>query len=93
MSGTQEIRTRCLLLRRHATEDAAPLYENFGKDPAMFEYTGWNPYATPRMAEERERASSSTRTRNPRFCGWAIDSEGKLVGTIGAYGYDAEKGV
>ena len=30
---------------------------------------------------------------NPRFYGWAIDSEGKLVGTIGAYGYDAEKGV
>ena len=30
---------------------------------------------------------------DPRFCGWAIDSEGKLVGTIGAYGYGAEKGV
>ena len=58
----------------------------------MFEYTGWNPYATPRMAEEREREFIDAYA-DPRFCGWAIDSEGKLVGTIGAYGYGAEKGV
>lgn len=51
MPGTQEIRTRSLLLRRHVTGDAAPLCENFGIDPAMFEYTGWNPYATPQIAE------------------------------------------
>jgi ribosomal-protein-alanine N-acetyltransferase len=92
MPGTQEIRIRRLLLRRHVTEDTAPLYENFGKDPAMFEYTRWNPYATPRMAEESVREYVDAYA-NPRFYGWAIDSEGKLVGTIGAYGYDAEKGV
>jgi ribosomal-protein-alanine N-acetyltransferase len=68
MPGTQEIRTRCLLLRRHATEDANPLYENFGKDPAMFEYTGWNPYATPRMAEERAREFIDAYA-DPRFYG------------------------
>lgn len=49
--GTKELRTSRLLLRRHVMEDAAPLHEGFGTDPAMFEYSGWNPYATLEMAE------------------------------------------
>ena len=28
---------------------------------------------------------------NPRFYGWGIVYEGKLIGTIGAYDYDADK--
>ena len=38
MSGTVELKTNRLLLRRHQSEDAAVLFEEFGRDPKMFEY-------------------------------------------------------
>lgn len=44
--GTIEIKTDRLLLRRHVEEDAVPLNRNFGLDPEMVKYSGWNPYAT-----------------------------------------------
>jgi RimJ/RimL family protein N-acetyltransferase len=90
MPGTQEIRTPRPLLRRHMAADARALCEGFGRDPAMFAYTGWNPYATPQMAEVAVREYIEAYA-DPRFYGWAIESAGRLVGTIGAYDYDAQK--
>ena len=90
MSGTVELRTERLLLRRHVAEDAKPLHENFGQDPVMFEYSGWNPYATPEMAAGTV-AEFIAGYEDPRTYAWAITHDGRLVGTIGAYDYDAEK--
>ena len=90
MSGTKEMRTSRLLLRKHTKADAKPLHENFGKDPAMFEYSGWNPYATPEMAEKTV-AELIANYEDPRVYAWAIEHDGRLVGTIGAYDYDADK--
>ena len=84
--GTAELSTERLLLRRYRPEDAEDLYQFFGKDPAMVQYSGWNPYATPDMARETvERFIDSYREK--RFYGWAIDCDDSLVGTIGAYDY------
>ena len=84
--GTSDLRTERLLLRRYRPEDAEDLYEYFGKDPAMVQYSGWNPYETPDMARETvERFIGSYRDRH--FYGWAIDCDDVLVGTIGAYDY------
>ena len=91
MAGTQELKTARLLLRRHVTEDAKPLHERFGCDPAMYEYSGWNPYATPEAAEETV-ARFIDSYADQRFYGWAIEHEGRLVGTVGAYDYNAERG-
>ena len=52
MSGTIEMKTDSLVLRRHQSEDAEVLFEIFGSDPQMFEYSGWNPYQTYAMAVE-----------------------------------------
>ena len=52
MSGTVELKTDRLILRRHKSEDASVLFEIFGSDPQMFEYSGWNPYQTKAMAVE-----------------------------------------
>lgn len=71
-------------------EDAMPLHEGFGIDPAMFEYSGWNPYATPEMAE-RTVAEAIASYPDPHFYGWAIEHKKRLVGNIGAYDYDAKK--
>ncbi len=87
MPGTIEIETPRLLLRCHVMADAAPLHENFGQDPAMYEYSGWNPYAT--LAEAEQAVSHFIESyRDPRFYGWAITHGGRLVGTVGAYDYD-----
>ena len=90
MPGTKEIRTARLLLRKHVEADAEPLHESFGKDPAMYEYSGWNPYATPEMATTTV-AEHIANYDNPHSYAWAIEHDGKLVGIIGAYDLDADK--
>ena len=90
MPGTKEMRTPRLLLRKHVEADAEPLHENFGKDPAMFEYSGWNPYASSEMARKTV-AELIAGYENPRAYAWAIEHAERLVGTIGAYDYDADK--
>lgn len=89
MSGTVELKTDRLLLRRHQSEDAAVLFEIFGSDPQMFEYSGWNPYQTREMAAETV-ASFIKSYADPHFYGWGIVRNGKLIGTVGAYDYEAD---
>ena len=90
MNGTVELKTERLLLRRHQSEDAAVLFDKFGSDPQMFEYSGWNPYQTKDMAMETIE-SFIKNYDDPHFYGWAIIYEGRLIGTVGAYDYDANK--
>ena len=90
MNGTAELKTERLLLRRHRMEDAEILYRNFGSDEEMYAYSGWNPYETPEKAEETVHRFISSYDQ-PDFYGWAIEKDGKLIGTIGAYDYDPGK--
>ena len=90
MTGTTELTTERLLMRRYHTDDARSLYEKFGCDPQMYEYSGWNPYATQDMAKETVHRFTDS-YKNTDFYGWAIDYQGQLIGTIGAYDYDAEQ--
>ena len=85
--GTIALTTERLLLRQHREEDAEVLYENFGQDPKMFEYSGWNPYATREMAEETVRRFLAS-YEDPHFYGWAVEHDGRMIGTIGAYDFD-----
>ena len=90
MAGTIALQTPRLSLRRHVPEDAGLLYRSFGTDAAMVRYSGWNPYATPEQARETvERFIDSY--ADPRFYGWAIECERRMIGTIGAYDFDKEK--
>lgn len=85
--GTTTLKTERLLLRRHKIEDAKVLHENFGLDPVMFRYSGWNPYATKEAAEGMVRQFIAS-YQDEHFYGWAIEYEDRLIGTIGAYDYD-----
>ena len=91
MKGTRELKTERLILRIYRMEDAKDLYEKFGSDPEMYRYSGWNPYASVQMAEMTIRDFIGNYERTD-FYGWAIVYRGELVGTIGAYDYDAGKG-
>ena len=84
--GTAEIWTERLVLRRYRTEDAEPLYEYLGKDPAMARYSGWNPYASPELAQATVRRFIDSYPEEHAYS-WVMDVDDVVVGTIGAYDY------
>lgn len=90
MKGTTELETKRLCIRRHRIEDAEPLYEKFGRDPRMYEYSGWNPYGDLTISRETVQRYMDCYDKED-FYGWAIEYMGELIGTIGAYDYDQEK--
>ena len=95
MKGTIELETGRLRLRRYRPEDAALLYHYLGTDEKMYEFSGWNPYASPEMAESSVRGFIDS-YENPSFHGWAIElkenSSFIFAGTVGAYDYDPDAG-
>ena len=84
--GTVEMWTENLILRRYRSEDAGQLYEYFGKDPEMYKYSGWNPYATQEMAQETVRRFIESYDKDHSYS-WVMDVDDVLVGTIGAYDF------
>ena len=78
------------MLRKHRISDAEVLYHKIGCDSIMARYTGWNPYETIDAAREAIREFMENYD-HPNFYGWAIELDGELIGTIGAYDYDPDK--
>ena len=89
--GTAELRTDRLLLRKYHPEDAGQLYEYFGKDPEMYKYSGWNPYATMEMTRETVSRFIESYSDEHSYS-WVMDANGDdvVIGTIGAYDYEAD---
>ena len=87
MPGTVRLQTQHLTLRRHTLQDAPVLHQHFGLDPEMQRYSGWNPYATEDMSLETMGRFLASYP-DPRFYGWAIEHQDRLIGTLGAYDYD-----
>lgn len=86
MHGTTKLRTDRLTLRKYRPEDAEALYLELGKDEAMYEFSGWNPYATLEMARETVSRFIDS-YGDPHSYSWVMDSENVFLGTIGAYDY------
>ena len=84
--GTIELWTERMILRRYHPEDADDLYRYLGTDPAMYEYSGWNPYATLEMAQETVRGFIDSYDDDHTYS-WVMDIDDVIVGTIGAYDY------
>ena len=61
-----------------------------GTDPAMYQYSGWNPYATPEMAQETVRRFIDSYD-NEHVYSWVMDDDDVVVGTIGAYDYENDR--
>ena len=85
--GSAELWMEQLKLRKYRLEDAEPLYRRLGTDPAMMQYSGWNPYATLEMAQETVRKFIEG-YGDDHFYSWVMDVDDVLVGTIGAYDYN-----
>ena len=52
----------------------------------MYKYSGWNPYATPEMAQETVRRFVESYSDAHSYS-WVMDVDDVIVGTIGAYDY------
>ena len=71
-------------------EGAAPVPVRFhylGTDPAMYQYSGWNPYATPEMAQETVRRFIDSYD-DEHVYSWVMDIDDVIAGTIGAYDFE-----
>ena len=88
--GTAELWTEHLVLRKYRPEDAEPLCEYLGKDPEMYKYSGWNPYATFEMAKETVQRFIESYGDEHSYS-WIMDANGDdvVAGTIGAYDYES----
>lgn len=84
--GTVELWTKRMSLRRYRPEDADDLYRYLGTDRAMYQYSGWNPYATLEMARATVQGFID-RYEDARTYSWVMDIDGVIAGTIGAYDY------
>jgi RimJ/RimL family protein N-acetyltransferase len=82
--GTVELWTDRMILRRYRQEDALPLYQYMGTDPSMYEYSGWNPYATLEMAQATVSGFIEG-YKDEHSYSWVMDIDDVIVGTIGAY--------
>ena len=91
MHGTAELWTDRLILRRFRPEDAEDLYKHLGTDEEISRYSGWNPYATPEMAQETVRRFIEGYKEDDHFYSWLIEAEDVLLGTIGAYDYKDDR--
>ncbi len=88
--GTAEIWTERLILRRYHPEDAEELYHYLGKDPAMAQYSGWNPYATLELAQETVQQFIDGYDDEHSYS-WVMEIDDVVVGTIGAYDYKDDR--
>ena len=88
--GTVPLRTERMMLRRYRPEDAEPLYRRLGTDPSMYKYSGWNPYATPEMAQETVHRFIESYADEHAYS-WVMDVDDVVVGTIGAYDYENDR--
>ena len=85
--GTVELWTERLILRRYRSEDADDLNRYLGTDPAMYKYSGWNPYATLEMAQETVQRFIASYDDEHAYS-WVMDIDDVIVGTIGAYDFE-----
>ena len=79
-----------MTLRRYRTEDAETMYQHMGTDPAMYEYSGWNPYET--LEKSQETVLGMIRSYDDgHVYSWVMDVEDVIVGTIGAYDFQVDR--
>ena len=79
--GTQEIKTKGLTLRRFTVEDAQAMYDNWASDPEVTRYLTWPTHGSIAIsAMVLESWVKSYDQEN--FYQWAIEFEGRPVGSI-----------
>lgn len=80
-TGTVEIRTERLLLRRFTPDDAQAMYLGWASDPAVTEYLTWDPHDSPASTRALLEMWCAEYDK-PDYYNWAIEFGGEVVGNI-----------
>ena len=89
--GTIRLETERLILRPFVPEDAAPMFNNWAKDPAVTRYLTWPTHTSPDITR-RTIASWVPRYSDPRYYHWAFElrSVGQPIGSISGVKLDED---
>lgn len=80
-TGTVEIRTERLLLRRFTLDDAQAMYSGWASDPAVTDYLTWDPHDSPASTRALLEMWCAEYDK-PDYYNWAIEFGGEVVGNI-----------
>lgn len=79
--GTQEIRTKRLMLRRFAVADAQAMFDNWASDEHVTRYLTWEPHVSPE-ATAQLLADWTKAYSSPSHYNWVITLDGVPIGSI-----------
>ena len=79
--GTETLYTPRLILRRFCLEDAAMMYEQWARDPAVTRYMTWDAHRS--VADTRDILSAWVpQYAEPAYYNWAVVWQGTVIGGI-----------
>ena len=85
--GTKKLRSKRLLLRRFAMEDAEAMYKNWASDPEVTRYLMWDAHSDCSVSENVAKSWVESYER-PSFYQWAIVAEQEPIGSISVVNMD-----
>lgn len=80
--GTQTLKTERLILRRFYVSDAQAMFENWANDERVTRFMSWFPHTSPKETKKLLRKWCMG-YRKANMYNWAIEYEGKPIGSIG----------
>lgn len=87
-TGTIEINTERLTLRKFTLADVEAVHRNYGSDPLVNRYISFAPCAELESARGFIGMHLEQYESNPAFYGWAIEVDGEVIGSIGLFNVD-----
>ncbi len=89
-TGTQEIKTKRLVLRRFKDTDIQAVYENYGSDSNVNRYISFAPCANMQSTQKFIHMHLKQYEDNPAFYGWAITLNDVVIGSIGLFNVEED---
>lgn len=85
--GTVILLTNRLKLRRYQQGDQQQMHDNFLSDTKVTEHVNWESHTNLKMTEDFLQMHLE-KYNEINFYGWAIEMNGKVIGSIGAFHID-----
>ncbi len=80
-SGSPDLLTRRLRLRRYRAEDYQAIYDNWASDPEVTIYLTWSTHDSPEVTKAVAQMWAESYA-SPTVYHWGIEKDGELIGDI-----------
>lgn len=88
--GTKTLHTSRFLLRPYKQGDAQQMYTNFLSDPKVSAHVSWAAHTSIEATNHFLQMHLEKYTSDVSFYGWAIEMNGDVIGSIGAFDINEE---